>query len=115
YYVFGAGSTRVDALVRGMYFNFNRTYPGVGYWNPDSFRQFMGGVSLTRRRGEELTALAHAAAGVQRQNDDPWQLALYLHGELAWQVTRRTDLSAAADYGTSGAARQTSAGYSYWS
>jgi hypothetical protein len=107
------GNVRVDLGARARWFRFDRQYPDVGYWNPQKFRQVMGQIGGTYRKGEELTVIASASLGAQKQDDDEWERALYLYGEVLRQVGRRTDLWARADYSNSGFTRRTDLGTGY--
>lgn len=110
------GNVRLDLGLRGLYFRFDRQFPDVGYWNPRRFRQVMGSLTPTYRRGEEFTLIAHAAAGVQSQDDQDWEPALYFHGEFLYQLGRRWDLWSRADYATSDIRQRTAGdGYRAWS
>jgi tetratricopeptide (TPR) repeat protein len=110
------GDVRLDLGLRGLYFQFDREFPDVGYWNPSDFRQVMASVTPTYRRGEEFTLIAHAAGGVQSQEDDAWEPALYFYGEFLWQLGRRWDIWTRADYSTGDVRRRTPGeGYRAWS
>ena len=110
------GNVRLDLGLRGLYFRFDRQYPDVGYWNPRRFRQVMASITPTYRRGEEFAFIAHASGGVQSQNDEPWERALYFYGEFLYQLGRRWDFWSRADYSTSGLARRNAGdGYRAWS
>ena len=110
------GNVRLDLGLRGLYFRFDRQFPDVGYWNPRRFRQVMGSLTPTYRRGEEFTLIAHAAAGVQSQDDEDWEPALYFYGEFLYQLGRRWDLWSRADYSTSDIRQRTVGdGYRAWS
>ena len=100
------GNVRVDLGARGTYFRFDRQYPDVGYWNPRRFRQVMGQLGGTYRKGEELTVIVNAALGVQKQDDNEWERAAYLYAEALRQVGRRTDLWVRGDYSNSGFTRR---------
>ena len=110
------GNVRLDLGLRGLYFKFDRQFPEVGYWNPRRFRQVMATVTPTYRRGEEFALILHAAGGVQSQDDQPWERALYFYGEFLYQIGRRWDLWSRADYSNSGLARRNAGdAYSAWS
>jgi tetratricopeptide (TPR) repeat protein len=110
------GNVRIDLGLRGQYFRFDRQFSEVGYWNPRRFRQVMGSLTPTYRRGEELALIVHAAAGVQAQDDQDWEAALYFYGEFLRQLGRRWDLWSRADYATSDVRRRTAGdGYRAWS
>jgi tetratricopeptide (TPR) repeat protein len=110
------GNVRVDLGLRGLYFRFDRQFPEVGYWNPRRFRQVMGSVTPTYRRGEQLAFIVHVSAGVQAQDDQDWEPALYFYGEFLRQLGRRFDLWSRADYATSDVRRRTAGdGYRAWS
>ena len=107
------GNVRVDLGARARWFRFDRQYPDVGYWNPHTFRQVMCQVGGTYRKGEEITVIASASLGVQKQDDDEWERAAYLYAEVLRQVGRRTDLWARADYSNSGLTRRSDVGTGY--
>ena len=110
------GNVRLDLGLRGLYFKFDRQFPDVGYWNPRRFRQAMASLTPTYRRGEEIAVLLHAAGGVQSQDDQEWEPALYFYGEFLYQLGRRWDLWSRGDYSTSDIRRRTSGdGYRSWS
>jgi tetratricopeptide (TPR) repeat protein len=110
------GNVRLDLGLRGLYFRFDRQFPEVGYWNPRRFRQVMASVTPTYRRGEEFAFIAHAAGGVQSQDDANWEPAFYLYGEFLYQLGRRWDLWSRADYTTSDVRQRTVGdGYRSWS
>jgi tetratricopeptide (TPR) repeat protein len=107
------GNVRVDLGARATWFRFDRQYPDVGYWNPREFRQVMGQLGGTYRKGEELSVIASAALGAQKQDDDTWERAAYLYAEALRQVGRRTDVWVRADYSSSGATRRSDLGTGY--
>jgi tetratricopeptide (TPR) repeat protein len=107
------GNVRVDLGARATWFRFDRQYRDVGYWNPREFRQVMGQLGGTYRKGEELTVIASGALGVQKQNDDKWEPAAYLYAEALRQVGCRTDLWVRADYSSSGFSRRSDVGTGY--
>jgi tetratricopeptide (TPR) repeat protein len=107
------GNVRVDLGARSTWFRFDRQYPDVGYWNPHKFRQVMGQLGGTYRKGEELTVIASGALGVQKQDDDKWERAAYLYAEGLRQLGRRTDLWVRADYSSSGFSRRSDVGTGY--
>jgi hypothetical protein len=110
------GNVRLDLGLRGLYFRFDRQFPEVGYWNPRRFRQVMASFTPTYRRGEEFTLILHAAGGVQSQDDQPWERALYFYGEFLHQLGRRWDFWGRGDYANSGLARRNvSDAYRAWS
>jgi tetratricopeptide (TPR) repeat protein len=112
----GYGNVRLDLGLRGLYFQFDRQFPDVGYWNPRRFRQVMASLTPTYRRGEGFALIGHAAAGVQSQDDDDWDTALYFYGELLYQLGDRWDLWSRADYSTSYVgSRVAGEGYGAWS
>jgi hypothetical protein len=107
------GNVRIDLGARGRYFRFDRQYPDVGYWNPRDFRQVMGLLGGTYRKGEEFTLIANASLGAQREATRDWEMAAYLYAEALKQMGRRTDLWLRADYSNSGFARRPDAGGGY--
>jgi tetratricopeptide (TPR) repeat protein len=110
------GNVRVDLGARGTYFRFDRQYPDLGYWNPRDFRQGMGLLGATYRKGEKLTLIANASLGMQKQDDQEWEVAAYLYAEGLRQMGRRADLWVRADYGSSGFSRRpdVATGYRAW-
>jgi tetratricopeptide (TPR) repeat protein len=110
------GNVRVDLGARGTWFRFDRQHPDVGYWNPESFRQVMGQVGGTYRKGEELTVIASASLGVQKQDDRESEMAAYLYAEALRQLGRRVDLWVRGDYSSTGLGRgsDVATGYRAW-
>ncbi len=90
---------RLDLGARLRGFRFDRSLPGVGYFNPERFRQAVATASGTWRRSDRWTvAFDGSLGGQQLEVDAGWDLAGGASLEVTRALGRRWDLQIAAGY-----------------
>jgi tetratricopeptide (TPR) repeat protein len=90
---------RLDLGVRLRGFRFDRSLPGIGYFNPERFRQAVATVTGTWRRGDRwMVGFDGSLGGQQVGVDAGWDLAGGAALEVTHALGRGWDVQLAAGY-----------------
>jgi tetratricopeptide (TPR) repeat protein len=90
---------RLDLGGRVRVFRFDRSLPGVGYFNPERYRQAVATATATWRRGERWTVVLDGSLGAQQvETDTAWDIAGGASLEATHALGRRWDVQVGAGY-----------------